>query len=162
LRALAIIGCQNLASLVGVGDAKGLKSLRVKDLDHLYDDDFLFHLPNLENLTLENCGITTFGELPQMSRLRELVLVNNSAIPDLGILLGLPNLTSLKVSGLRRHLGPDLEEFVARLTANGVNVITEASADEEWLLPDSDSAWSPDDEPDLHNWLDPDELPTIG
>jgi hypothetical protein len=143
LRALTVVGCPNLESLGWVGAVRGLRRLHVKNIDHLYDDDydFLGELPGLETLTLENCGAGKLAVLHGAPRLRELTIVNTSDVPDLDTLESLPTLRRCRID-LARHLGPDADRYVLALRRKGVEVTTDELEED----------WSPLEREDYDDW----------
>ncbi|GIF00662.1 NACHT domain-containing protein [Paractinoplanes rishiriensis] len=128
LRAVSIVGCPNLESLEWVGTLRGLRTLQVRNLDHLDDFRFLGELSALETLTLESCGAGRLAFLRGAPRLRELTIVNTSDIPDLATLESLPELRRVRVD-LRKHLGPDADSYIAALHRRGVEVTTDEDAE---------------------------------
>ncbi|WP_306204981.1 NACHT domain-containing protein [Actinoplanes sp. RD1] len=160
LQALSVVGCPNLEGLEWVAGLHGLRMLHLRNIDHLYDDDLgvLRNLSELETLSLENCGAGKLSFLLGAPRLRDLSLVNTSDIPDLTTLLSLPALQRVRID-LAQHLGPDAGGYVDALRQRGVEVVTNADAEEDWspfdredfaedwnLLADARTGYLPDDE----------------
>ena len=107
--------------------------------------------PRIRIFVTSRPAATPPARSPSTSSLRELVLLNNSAVPDLSALLGMPSLTKLHINGLARHLGPDADRYVGRLQAAGIQVQADGYED-EWLF----------EETNEDGWADPEDLAAIG
>lgn len=147
LRTLSVVGCPNLESLGWLGALDGLRNLRIKNIDHLYDDDydFLRELSSLETLTLENCGAGKLEVLRSAPRLRRLTLINTGDLPDLDTLTSLPHLRDVRLN-LAQHLGPDADRYIAILQREGIEVtVDDLEFDEAWssLEFDQNGDWDP-------------------
>jgi len=133
LRRLWVISCPRLESLAGIADSRTLQSLRLKDINHLWEIDFLSYVFSLRHLALENCTVEDWSALLTMGSLKELTLVNNNSLPDLEILTGMRGLKKVRIEGLGHRLGPEAETFAAELQSAGVHVIAD-TRDDSWLL----------------------------
>jgi hypothetical protein len=141
LRTLFLEGCVHLRGLSALRTARNLETLVVRDCPVRFDERLLSQL----------AGLRTFAVESNLPNLRELVLLNNSAVPDVGALAGMASLWRLRINGLARHLGPDADGYVTHLRAAGIQVEADGRED-EWLF----------EETNEDGWADADDLAAIG
>ncbi|MEV4350145.1 hypothetical protein AB0J83_37285 [Actinoplanes sp. NPDC049596] len=75
---------------------------------------------SLSSLTLAWCTVGDWEPLVSLGGLRELALLGNNDLPDVEILKEMRSLKKVRVEGLSHHLGPEAQNFVAKLEGSGV------------------------------------------
>jgi Leucine-rich repeat (LRR) protein/energy-coupling factor transporter ATP-binding protein EcfA2 len=107
------IELENLSTLVGISEATTLRSLSIVGSRHISDFSFLAGLPNLEYLSLEDCGIEDVGVLSTCRKLKRVALLQCDVISDLEILLDLPKLRQFDF-----HAGDSISAMAFQMVAD--------------------------------------------
>jgi hypothetical protein len=138
-----------LGSLIGVGEARDLRSLTFRNVENVNDFDFLSELSRLRRLEIVDCWITDLSPIRQLPHLQDVTLLDCDNIDDITVLLDLPDLRKLRINGIGSRLGPDANTFLGHLKARGVDVETDNL--------EHGPMWDDDLEDDIIDYIEPSE-----